>query len=167
VGRIEMLDQHEGHARIDWQMAQQLRVGLQAPRGRSYADNVRETAVRAFPVAWLHLRCRGVGTYGCCGGLPRRARSSLGARGSTGPTLAALFFCHTPPLPFSPRRAIVVTGTGAPTYFARAMPFSGPSLLRGWVRVAGACQLSELYRRLALGGRPGGHPVVVIGLWNL
>jgi hypothetical protein len=162
-----MLNQHEGHTRIVRQMTQQLREGFQTARGRSYADNVRETAVRAFLGARQRRRCRGVRTYCCCGPLPRGARSSLWARRSTRPALHRLYFCHTPPLPFSPRRTIVVTGTGAPTCVARAMPFSGPSLLRDWVRVASACQLSELYRRLALGGRPGGHPVAVIGLWNL
>ena len=102
VGRIEMLNQHEGHARIDRQMAQQLREGLQATRRRSYAYNVRGTAFRAFLGARQRQRCRGVGTEGCCGGLPGRGHPSLWTRRSTRPALHSLFFCHTPPLPFSP-----------------------------------------------------------------
>jgi hypothetical protein len=39
VTRIEVLNQHERHAGIVWQMAEQLRERFQTAGGSSYADN--------------------------------------------------------------------------------------------------------------------------------
>src|SRR5208283_5156465 len=76
VTRIEVLNQHECHAGIVRQMAEQLRECLQSAGGGSYANN--------------HGECTGFTRF--LGGWPH---------GSAWPALTDLV-CHAPPLPFSP-----------------------------------------------------------------
>ena len=48
VTRIEVLNQHECHAGIVRQLAEQLRECLQAAGGGAYANNLGEAAVNVF-----------------------------------------------------------------------------------------------------------------------
>ena len=78
---IEVLNQHECHAGIVRQMAEQLRECLQSAGGGAYADNGGATGFNA-----LHRRLAVL--------LPLRKRENVD-RPLTG------LLCHTPPLPFS------------------------------------------------------------------
>src|SRR5689334_4522644 len=69
VTRIEMLNQHECHAGIVWEMAEQFREGFQSPSGCTYTDNERRVAFGTLLAGERHDS----GT--CRGGLPNPGRS--------------------------------------------------------------------------------------------
>jgi hypothetical protein len=79
VTRIEVLNQHECHAGIVRQMAEQLRERLQAAGGGAYANNGGGTAFGAF--------------------LSGRPRDNAAENGITG------LLCHTQPPITSPKWA--------------------------------------------------------------
>lgn len=138
---IEVLNQHECHAGIVRQMAEQLRECLQSAGGGAYADNGRGTAFGPFLGGWPHHDPGGNRTCGCRGGLHIRDRLSLWAgratrtrrtRDFTRPTTAGLL-CQTSTFTFLAGTTSVIHWNGNATYTAREVPLSG------WVAYASAC----------------------------
>ncbi len=83
VLRIEVLNQHECHAGIARQVAEQLRECLQSASGGAYTDNGGAPAFRAFLFGRYCYCHRGTG----------RIRSTIDG-----------LLCHSPPSPFTPQR---------------------------------------------------------------
>src|ERR1035441_6467024 len=146
VLRIEVLNQHECHAGIVRQMAEQLRECLQSAGGRPDANNGGDTAFGDGNGP--HRR----------GGLPSRGRSLLWAgrvrrtrrpRYLVWPATAGLL-CHTPPLPFPLDRSIVIARTRPrprPTKHAERHSRTGIRASARWIPIASAHRCAGIRRR--------------------
>src|SRR5882762_494992 len=105
VLRVQMLNQHECHAGIGRQMAEQLRECLQSAGGGSDSDDWKRTAPNAFPGrppvdadcgCWVQGRFRGVPA--CFGGPLWHARLTCGFEWCAS---TSVLHCHTAPMPLS------------------------------------------------------------------
>ena len=112
VVRIEVLNQHEGHAGIVRQMAEQLRECLQSAGGGSYADNVRGTACALSSAAGSATVAAEAGLCGCFGGLPERESAAV-VNAATPPGRRLPFFFAKRHHCLSRRTNDVVTGRDA------------------------------------------------------